>query len=93
MVNELNRSYNEKAETRFSKKMGKIKDRRFYTEMVFATTLSLVSASLWIEITKGLISEHFGKNYIVIAVIAIILTLITIINTFCYIFLNYPHFI
>ena len=56
----------------------KVKDAKFYTELVFTTILSLVAASLWIEWIKGFISRHFGGNPGALMGIAIAITLLAI---------------
>ena len=54
------------------------KDIRFYTELIITTILSLVAASLWIEFIKTLISTHFKNQPLVLAGVALTITLLAI---------------
>ena len=56
----------------------KVKDAKFYTELVFTTILSLVAASLWIEWIKGFISRHFDGNPGALMGMAMAITLLAI---------------
>lgn len=57
--------------------MVKIKDPKFYTELVIATVLSLVAASLWIEWTKGIVRMYFNSDSALLG-IALCITLLAI---------------
>lgn len=54
------------------------KTTAFYAEMVSITILSLVAASMWIELTKGTMSRTFDNNPWVLFLAAIAATLIAI---------------
>lgn len=58
--------------------MVKIKDPKFYTELVIATVLSLVAASLWIEWTKGIVRSYFNSDTSALLGIALAITLLAI---------------
>lgn len=58
--------------------MVKIKDSKFYTELIITTVLSLVSASLWITWTKGMIRTHFKSSPTAVFGIALCTTLLAI---------------
>lgn len=49
-----------------------------YAEMVSVTILSLVAASMWIELTKGTICRLFDNNPLVLLVAAIFSTFMAI---------------
>jgi len=49
-----------------------------YAEMVSITILSLVAASMWIELTKGTICRVFDNNPFVLLIAAITATMIAI---------------
>jgi len=49
-----------------------------YAEMVSITILSLVAASMWIELTKGTISRLFNNDPFVLLLAAIAATLLAI---------------
>jgi hypothetical protein len=54
------------------------KNTAFYAEMVAVTVLSLVAASMWIEVTKGTICRVFDNNPFVLLIAAIGSTLLAI---------------
>lgn len=60
-----------------------------YAEMVSITILSLVAASLWIEVTKGTICRVYDNNPYVLLLAAITATLLAIFGL-KYMFCNHP---
>jgi len=51
---------------------------KFYVEAVTITIMSMVAASLWIELTKGTIARFFGSNSFVMLLAAITATTVAI---------------
>lgn len=58
----------------------KIRGTHFFLEMIVATILSIVSASLWTDLMRGVIAKHFTNNVFALFCIALIVTFAAIIG-------------
>jgi hypothetical protein len=58
--------------------MPRRRDYDFYTEVIAVTIFSLVSASIWIEMIKNIISVYFLNDITILLIFGVILTITSI---------------
>jgi len=56
----------------------RIRTTHFFLEMIVATILSLVSASLWTDLLRKIISENYANNTTTLLIICIFITVFAI---------------
>ena len=56
--------------------MPKIKNGKFFAEIILLSIFSIVAAGLWLDWTRGVIATHFQNNPYVVLGLAITITLV-----------------